>query len=66
VCFNVDSPGAVAGSLPGQSTAQCRTGDDDRRAEDPPRRTLLAGNTQVKFNGSLQRTSLSARTFRTS
>jgi hypothetical protein len=53
VCFNVDSPGAAAGSLPGAAaspiphTATTIDGQKTCRVVTP-----LAGNTQVKFNGS--------------
>jgi hypothetical protein len=53
VCFDVDSPGAVAASLPGAAaapvphTATTIDGQKTCRVVTP-----LAGNTQVKFNGS--------------
>lgn len=52
-CFNVDSPGAVAGSLPGQSnsptphTATTIDGQKTCRVVTP-----MAGSTQFKLNGS--------------
>ena len=52
-CFNVDSPGAVAGSLPGASNApipHTATTIDGRKTCRVV--TPLAGNTQVKLNGS--------------
>jgi hypothetical protein len=54
VCFNVDSPSAVAGSLPGSSTtpvphtATTIDGTKTCRVVTP-----LAGNTQAKMNGSI-------------
>ena len=54
VCFNVDSPSAVAANLPGASTApvpHTATTIDGRKTCHVV--TPLAANTQVKFNGSI-------------
>ena len=54
VCFNVDSPSAVAASLPGASTApipHTATTIDGKKTCRVT--TPLAGNTQVKLNGSV-------------
>ena len=54
VCFNVDSPSAVAANLPGVSTApipHTTTTIDGKKTCHVV--TPLAGNTQVKLNGSI-------------
>ena len=54
VCFNIDSPSAVAASLPGVATAPiphtATTIDGKKTCRIV---TSLAGNTQVKLNGSV-------------